>query len=210
MKQYTTLIFDFDGTLADTSNIIWDAYEHIFSKYNLKKVKRSEVVDLKEMSARDFMKEMKISPLKIPWIVADINQHIQKNVWRINPTFVQWEAILRVLKYKQKKALGIVSSNTIFTINAFLENHHLNIFDFIRTGSLFRKHFTIKRLAKKGYVDLGDTLYIGDEVRDIQMARNAGIHIASVAWGFNSKETLLGYAPDYLLEHPEELIHLAK
>jgi phosphoglycolate phosphatase-like HAD superfamily hydrolase len=51
-------------------------------------------------------------------------------------------------------------------------------------------------------------LDVGDEVRDIETARQAGVAVAAVTWGFNSRELLARHAPDYLVERPEPILSL--
>ena len=53
-----------------------------------------------------------------------------------------------------------------------------------------------------------NVLYVGDEVRDIEAAKKAGIRIAAVTWGYNSKKALEAYKPDYLVTKPEELLQI--
>jgi phosphoglycolate phosphatase len=52
-------------------------------------------------------------------------------------------------------------------------------------------------------------LSIGDEVRDIAAARKAGIAIAAVTWGYNSRAALERAHPDYLVTRPAELLQLS-
>ena len=53
---------------------------------------------------------------------------------------------------------------------------------------------------RTGTFGAGETLYIGDEVRDIDACRKTGIRIISVTWGFNSKEALCRKNPDFLVD----------
>lgn len=49
------------------------------------------------------------------------------------------------------------------------------------------------------------TLMIGDTHYDIQMAKNAGVNVAAVTYGAQSREALMPYAPDYLFDHFDAL-----
>jgi len=53
-----------------------------------------------------------------------------------------------------------------------------------------------------------DVIYIGDEVRDIEAARAAGIKIASVTWGYNLESILTENKPDYIVTQPRDLLNL--
>ena len=60
-------------------------------------------------------------------------------------------------------------------------------------------------LGSKG-LHADQVVYVGDEVRDIKAARQAGVAMAAVTWGFHRRELLAPCRPDYLLERPEELL----
>ena len=66
----------------------------------------------------------------------------------------------------------------------------------LRVSSI-RKTFSLKA---------EEMLYIGDEIRDIKAAKKAGIAVAAVTWGFNSRESLAAEKPDYLLDRPEDFL----
>jgi len=51
---------------------------------------------------------------------------------------------------------------------------------------------------------------VGDEIRDITAARKAGMDIASVAWGYNTVESLKSHKPDYLIYEPSQLIEIVQ
>jgi phosphoglycolate phosphatase-like HAD superfamily hydrolase len=53
-----------------------------------------------------------------------------------------------------------------------------------------------------------DVVYVGDEVRDIEAGRQAGVAVAAMTWGFNDRALLARHCPDYLVERPEELLQL--
>jgi len=86
----------------------------------------------------------------------------------------------------------------------------MDYFDFIYSdGSLFGKGKILKRVLKKYEFFKRNVVYVGDEVRDIDAAREAGIKIVSVSWGFNSKEVLGSNKPNYIVDTPAELLGLS-
>ena len=94
-------------------------------------------------------------------------------------------------------------------IKVFLKNNGLNFFGFIYTESnLFGKGRALNNLLIKHRLDPEETIYIGDEVRDIEAAKKAGIKIISVSWGFNSAKLLQKAKPDFLINKPKELLQL--
>ncbi|MCT4614777.1 MAG: HAD-IA family hydrolase [Marinifilaceae bacterium] len=57
-------------------------------------------------------------------------------------------------------------------------------------------------------VDKKSCLFVGDSEADIRTAKNAGIKVAGVCWGYRTKEVLITEAADYIVEHPSELIDI--
>ena len=53
-----------------------------------------------------------------------------------------------------------------------------------------------------------DALYVGDSEVDIATARNAGVAVAAVSWGFRDREGLLELGPDFMVDKPLELLEL--
>ncbi len=61
-----------------------------------------------------------------------------------------------------------------------------------------------------GEMDLScdECIYVGDSQVDIKTARNANMRCVSVTWGFVSRETLIENQPEFLVDHPREIIDL--
>jgi len=53
-----------------------------------------------------------------------------------------------------------------------------------------------------------EVCYVGDSEVDWQTARNAGLPIVSVTWGFRDRELLEGLKPDHLIDTPAQLLDL--
>ena len=49
---------------------------------------------------------------------------------------------------------------------------------------------------------------MGDEIRDIEAANSAGVDVAAVGWGLNSRRALLKRNPTYIVAQPAELPEL--
>jgi len=90
-----------------------------------------------------------------------------------------------------------------------LNKNNLNVFDFIYSeGDIFNKADKMKTLLEERKLNPESVFYVGDETRDIEAARAAGIKMIAVSWGFNKEEILKKENPDYLIRKPEELVSL--
>lgn len=201
------IIFDFDGTLADTIPISINILKKLATKYYDKTVDEKLIQKLRDKSIPEIFKELEISIIKLPFIARKARKELNKEIAHLKP-IKGIRNLLMQLK-KQGQTLGIVSSNSKESIKKFLEINNLEIFDFIHTNSrIFGKSNSLKRLLKKNNLDTANAIYIGDEIRDIDAAKKTGIKIISVTWGVNTMDKLASYNPDFLTKSPRELLTL--
>ncbi len=104
--------------------------------------------------------------------------------------------------------LGVLSSNREDNIRRCLrangvEQHFAFVVGYPR---LFGKGKALKRIIRAERLERADVLYIGDEERDIEAAKKAGVKIAAVAWGFHTAELLWSCAPDYVVSEASEVM----
>ena len=120
--------------------------------------------------------------------------------------FLGMESVLSTLKRENFK-LYIMSSNSKRNINKFLVTHGLSGY-FIKVygnSGWFTKGPALRRLLKRNKLDSEQTVYVGDEVRDVIGAQLAGMPSVAVSWGFGSEKELLKYNPTVLVRQPAEL-----
>ncbi len=200
------IVFDFDGTLADTYEAFITIANSLSKEFGYKPVDEQEQEKLKNLSARDLIKQSEISPLKIPFVLKRVKSELNHKIKDLEP-IKEIPASVKQLK-KKGYTLGIITSNAEDNVISFLKNHELDqLFDFIYTGStLFGKHKIINKLLKEKQLLPHEFMYIGDETRDINSAKRSHVKCIGVTWGFNSSEALAKEKPDFLINHPHELI----
>ncbi len=200
-------IFDFDGTIADTFNHILQISNKLAKEFNFKEIEPDQKEEMKGKTSQELMKLLKVPLMKIPAIIARAKKELNKEISQIEPAEGLTE-ILRELK-NWCQGIGILTSNSSDNVLKFLKNHDLDIFDFIKsTSQIWSKNTGLKKLiAQHGY-NPEDVFYIGDETRDIQAARKAGVKVAAVTWGYNTSAALQKHNPDYIINTPEDLLKL--
>ncbi|MDJ0598529.1 MAG: HAD-IIIC family phosphatase [Crocosphaera sp.] len=200
------IIFDFDGTLADTYDAFVEIANRLSEEFGYKPVNEQEQEKLKDLSARDLIKQSEISLFKIPFVLKRVKSELTHKIKELEPI----KNIPDCLKQlnSQGYRLGIITSNAEENVVCFLKNHELEqFFDFIYAGTtLFGKHKIIKKLLKEKQLRPHEVMYIGDETRDINSAKKSDVKCVGVTWGFNSGEALAKQEPDYLINQPYELI----
>lgn len=201
------MAFDFDGTIADTIPVSIPILKKLVAKYSQKTVDNKMIQELRDKTVPEVFKELDISIIKLPFFARKARKELNKKITSLKP--IKGVDNLLVSLKKMGIILCIVSSNSKESIKTFLANNNLEIFDFIYTNSrVFSKGNTLKKLVRKNKWSKENIIYIGDEVRDIEAARKAGIKIISVTWGVNSLEKLSAHNPDFLVKSPQELLTL--
>lgn len=204
--QKPLLIFDFDGTLADTLETALKIYNEIAGEYGLKEVSKEEVEELRKLNTRALLDRMGVSRLMAVKLAARIRLHLSKRIDDV-PLMPGAEAMIRKL-HGAGFGLGILSSNAADNVRHLLRRHDLEgCFRFIEAGaSVFGKGSRLRRILKRERREAPAVIYVGDETRDMEAARQAGIHGVAVCWGANGRETMLTEDPDFCVDTPEELV----
>ena len=196
------LIFDFDGTIADSQEIVDEILGELAIKHSIDHLTPKEI---KHISGLPFMKRLKLL-IFIRKVDSEFKDRYRAKIKRIPPV----EGIVDVLKRLDALGVGlsVISSNRSANIAQFFELHGLSfIGDIISAQGIFGKHKAIKRFRRK-YAAEGQVLYIGDEIRDIKACQKAGVDIAFVTWGLDGGEELGGLKVKAVLTEPSELVGL--
>lgn len=198
------VIFDFDGTIANTTELSYQVYEGLFAHYKEKKLSHKEIDDLKRLPLKERMKKQKVSSFKIPSLIRKTRKILAEIIDQAE-IYADMKEMLYFLK-EQGVILIIVSSNSASNIKVFLKKEKIDVFDHIEAGSsYFGKARRIKKILKRINIKTRDALYIGDEIRDIKASHQIGIEVIAVAYGFDDKELLKEENPTYLASSVAEI-----
>jgi phosphoglycolate phosphatase len=201
------LLFDFDGTIADSFENFLAIVDILSVKHNLMKLPREELEKLRGEEPRTLMKRLKIPFYKIPFLGRDMKVLQKQKITKIKPFHDLPEVLLAIKNLGY--TMGILTSNAKENVELFLKNNNIEIFSYIYSdSSMFGKAGVINKFLKQNAVPKGNVFYIGDEIRDIEACKKAGIKIIAVTWGFNTKEGLRKNHPDYLIDTPNDLLSL--
>nr|WP_300094297.1 HAD-IA family hydrolase [Sedimentibacter sp.] len=203
--RYKYVFFDFDGTLADTEEVNFVIYQKLAEKYNLRNITIDELGHIKKMSAKELMAYVELKKRYLPFMLKRGKNLLKQDMKNIKPCKPDILSTIAELKKMGIKA-AIITTNSKTNVEMFLEKNNAFIFDFIASASMFGKESKMRRIMKKEKLRNDEVLYVGDEIRDINAAKNAGIDIASVGWGYNTVESLKKNNPEYLVMEPSELI----
>lgn len=205
--KFKYVLFDFDGTLADTEQVNFEIFQKLSDQYNIRHISSNELSDIKKLNAIQLIDYLNIKKHKIPFMLRKGKKLLKNNIKSIELCKNNFEETLIELKNNGIK-MAIVTTNSKTNVSIFLENHNINYFDYIISSSIFGKERKIIKFLKKDNINPNEVLYVGDEIRDINAAKNSGIKVASVTWGYNTIDSLLDYNPDYIINEPYELIKI--
>ena len=203
------LLFDFDGTIADSFENFLDIVQELTVKYKLPSFSPDEIPSLRAQDARSLIKRFNIPFYKIPFMARDMKRMQLEQLSKIKP-FKGMKDALQQLK-DNGYTLGILTSNAEHNVKLFLKNNKIDVFTYVYSNSsVFGKDKALRRFLRENDLKTDEVIYIGDEIRDIQACTTVGIPIISVTWGFNSKEGLSLYNPHLIANTPKELISLVR
>ncbi|MBU0469721.1 MAG: HAD-IA family hydrolase [Candidatus Omnitrophica bacterium] len=201
------LVFDFDGTIADTFQSILDISNRLSKQFKYKMLKPDEAESLKDKTLKETLDHLRVPILQLPLILLKARNELHKEIASIQPINGLKEILIQLKEFGFE--MGIISSNSRKNVRRFLKINNLDLFDFISTSSkLWGKNRCIKKTLKMNSINNQDVVYIGDEIRDIVAAKKAGVRVAAVTWGYNSSKALKEQEPDYVVNNPKELIAL--
>jgi HAD superfamily hydrolase (TIGR01549 family) len=200
------ILFDFDGTMADTIDLAFAIYNRIAPEYDRKPLKPEEKLIIAAGKPQNLLKQFGMSPQKLGVIMLRIKKEIHELVPGLKP-FEGIPQAIREIKNKGYR-LAIITSNSRSNVNLFLKSNGMDqLFDFVYSGkSIFGKDKVFKRMFRKKNISPAETIYIGDETRDIEACKKVGIPIISVTWGMNNREILSTLTPDQMAHSPQEIL----
>lgn len=201
-----TIIFDFDGTIANTVASMLQIYNRVAPKYGCKPIPPENYDFLMTQRPQDAMKAYGVTRWKLPFLAFEIRRKLVYEMAKTEPMPGMIEALEAIKNAGYD--LGILTSNAEKNVNIFLKNYNIQeLFNFVYAGSsLFNKAETFRKVLKKEKLEKNNILYVGDETRDIEATQKVGVPIIAVSWGLNSHEALEKLKPLKTVNTAENLV----
>lgn len=198
------VIFDFDGTLANSFNEVAGFLAGQAGR-QLSDFSAAQLKDMHGLSMKDLAFHLGVPAWKLPLVYFRGRRSMHKRMTGVT----LFPGIVEVLEalHKDNYQLLILSSNSARNIKKFLSQHGLSGYFNGVYGSAgwFGKGAALKAVVKKRRLSPTSTVYVGDEVRDVYGAHRAGMPIIAVDWGFASSQALLDRSPTLLVHTPAQL-----
>jgi len=211
MKNKKYVIFDFDGTLADTIPVMLTIVGELAAEFGYdKKITPADLEWVRDHELLEIPKKFGIPFYKIPLILLKGRDLLNKQMFSIPPC----RGILEMLQELKKEGyiLAVLSSNRRDSIQEFIVKHNLaSYFDFVHSElNIFGKDKALLSLMKQYKMPVEESIYVGDEIRDFRACNKIALDCISATWGLNSRNALESHGAKWIVEKPQEIVNLLK
>jgi phosphoglycolate phosphatase len=210
--MYKGVIFDFDYTLADSSQGVYQCIHYALERLGFPEVAYPEACKTIGLSLENTFISLTHNSEreKIEQFIKLFTNHADKVM--TNNTFI-YENVPKTLNYLKGLGLkiGITSTKYRYRICEILTNNSLiPLFDFIIGGEDVASHKPnpegVDKIIQALKVDKKECVYIGDSIVDAETAKNADISYIAVLTGTTRKEDIIGYRPVLIINRIDKLI----
>ncbi len=213
MKKIDTLLFDFDGTVMNTNNVIINSWQHTFRTLENREEKLENIVRTFGEPLEATMKKF-FPAVPVAESVEIYRSYHRDNFGEMITVFPGMKELLHTL-HEQEYKLGLVTSRLKRTTMQGLEKYGLlPYFSAVVTADDTKKH---KPDPEPVYIALEKlnaspeaSMMLGDTMFDIGCARNAGVASVLVGWAVavTEEEKNGPDGPDHIIEKAQDLLKL--
>lgn len=209
-KRITTLLFDFDGTLLNTNELIIHTFSTVLDNHFPNSYSRDDIMQFIGPSLKQTFEI--IAPSRTEELIKEyreLNIALHDEMVSVYDGVVE---TLHILKDRGLK-LAIVSTKKRETILHGLRLMGVSeLFDAIISLDEVENPKPDPEPILKALAELSssaaESLMIGDNSHDIDGGKNAGVRTAGVAWSAKGEDFMASLGPDYMLQHISDLLDL--
>lgn len=202
VKQFDLVVWDWDGTVADSTGLISQALITAAEQAGLPALSESRARSIIGLGLRE---SIEVLYGDIPEFQAQaLASHYQRNYYTDENKILLFAGIAETIASLSKKGckLAVATGKGRRGLNTALQQSGL--------ARYFQATKTVDECFSKPHPQMLDelmdelvvmperTLMIGDSQYDLQMGKNAGVNTAAVSYGSQTAEHLQQYSPDYL------------
>ena len=210
MKSSRAVLFDLDGTLIDSIELIVDSYHHTFSTHGLPVVEREAIIEGIGTPLRTVFGAMTNDAASIDqWIATYREFNLLHHDTRVRAFPGAVEMVQRISAAGRQ--LALVTSKNHAGARRGLELVGLgDAFEAVVGADDVTRPKPDAEPVLRALELLGrspdEVVFIGDSHHDIASGRAAGVKTIAVCWGPFDRDHLGGCGPDYICASPEEVL----
>lgn len=204
------ILFDFDGTLIDTNEVVAESLKDSIERFIGKSV---ELEDLIPILGKPIIEQMRYFSVELcEKMVEHYRKEYRSKEGDKTYIFDNIEELLKILKNRGYK-IGITSNKSRRGIDYGLNKFNLvSYVDYIVSVDDVEKkkphpECIYKIMDEEGY-SKDELIIIGDSPHDIRCGINAGIQNILVSWTLFPMSEFKSASPDYIIEDPLDLINI--
>lgn len=204
--KHPLVVFDFDGTLADSLPQTVAIFRRIGPGLGLNDIPDEEVPALRSLPTKQLLKRLGVRFWRLPRVVrayqAAAAEHAHE--LKLHAGIAEMLTGLHTTGHR----LGVLSSNREDVIRTCLRTNGVEeLFTFVvGYPKLFGKAKALRRILKAEKVERDQLLYVGDEVRDIEAANKVKVPVIAAAWGFHARQLLADAGPTFVADTPADVL----
>ena len=187
--KYRLVIFDSDGTLADTLPWMRSQFNELAEEHGFRKVEAHEYELFRDLHGGALLRELGLPLWKLPRVVTAMRRRMAEHTGEFATFPGITEALTRFTTGGAQ--LAIVSSNSRENVERVLGVENSKLIRHWACGvSMLGKASKLRQVVRQSGVPRAEAIYIGDEIRDGEAAAKAGVAFGAVTWGQHSAEAL--------------------
>lgn len=204
------VVFDFDGTIADTAPIIIKVYNELARAHGWKTMKSSDFQRIRKGTLGDARRWAGIHVWQLPFIIRSGRRLYKLENDRVKLFTGMGELLDKLLKDGYK--VYILSRNKRDLIRRVLDRNSVsskvNVLD--NVSFYGGKDRALKKLTRSFGYEPSTVWMVGDETRDIQAANKAGLQSIAVTWGLQDRKLLEKTNPTQIANKPDDVERFLK
>jgi len=192
--KYRLVIFDSDGTLADTLPWMRGVFNELAEEHGFRRVEPHDYDRFCGLHGGALLRELGLPLWKLPRVVSSMRRRMSEHTGK----FSLFPGIPEVLTRLAAGGvqLAVVSSNSRENVERVLGPDNARLMTHFACGvSMLGKAARLRQVIRRSAVAPSEAIYIGDEIRDAEAAERAGIAFGVVTWGLHRQEILCRQNP---------------
>lgn len=207
MMNLQCIIFDMDGTLTRTNQLIFDSFNHIVRKYTGRVMKDEEITALFGPPEEGAIVQI-VGEEHLEEAMKEYLTFYRENHHRLAKLYPGIRDVLDDIRRRNTR-LALFTGKGTHTTQITLEEFGLTpYFELVVTGNDVVEHKPssegIRKILDHFSLRPAEALMVGDSVADVNASHEAGVKIAAVLWDSYGRDRVLAMNTDYLFHHVEE------
>lgn len=209
MNQIGTVLFDLDGTLIDSIELILASYRHTMRAHGFGEVPDAEWMRGVGTPLRVQLSRWAESPEAMDALVATYREYNLSNHDRMVTAFPGVREIVTGIRARGLRTGVVTSKNREGTLRGLTLAGLAEAIEILVCADDVEHPKPHPEPVERAVAALGAdpraTIFVGDSIHDLVSGRAAGVLTGAVLWGPFTREQLAPAEPDYWLAEPSDL-----